>query len=92
MFRFIAKIVDFAYRCPEAFNLEKDEDDTSITNKRHDPANDKYIVGCQGVLQLAGLALGYPWEVPLRLKLLSLFYSLKVPLDLKIKNTCLSLL
>ena len=43
----------------------------------------KYIVDCQGVVQLGGLVLGYPWEVPLRLKLISLFSSLKVPLKLK---------
>ena len=38
------------------------------------------------------LILGYPLEVPLRLRLKSLFYSLKVPLKLKLKSTCLILL
>ena len=33
--------------------------------------------------------MGYPIEVPLRLRLASLFYSLKVPLKLKIKKPCL---
>ena len=40
-------------------------------------ANTSYIVGCHGVVQLGGLVPGYPWEVPLRLRLVSLFYSLK---------------
>ena len=43
-----------------------------------------YIVSCHGVVQLRGLVLGCPKEVPLRLWLVSLFYSLKVPLKLKI--------
>ena len=45
-----------------------------------------YIVGCRGVVQLEGLILDYPWEVPLRLRLVSLFYLLKIPLKLKIKT------
>ena len=32
----------------------------------------RYIVGCWGVEQLGGLVPGYPWEVLLRLRLLSL--------------------
>ena len=44
------------------------------------------------MVQLGGLVSGYPWEVPLRLKLVSLFYSLKVSIKLKIKNTWLILL
>ena len=51
-----------------------------------------YIVGCRDVVQLGGLVPGYPWEVSLRLMLVSLFYSLNVPLKLKIKNTWLILL
>ena len=42
-----------------------------------------YIVSCHGVVQLRGLVLGCPKEVPLRLWLVSLFYSMKVPLKLK---------
>ena len=42
----------------------------------------KYIrpfrVGCWGVVQLGGLVLGYLWEVPLRLMLVSIIYSLIV--------------
>ena len=41
------------------------------------------------VVQQWGLVLGYPWEVPQRLKLVGLFYTLNVPLKLKIKNTWL---
>ena len=33
----------------------------------------RYIVGGRGVVQLGGLVPGYPWEVPLRLRLVSLF-------------------
>ena len=51
-----------------------------------------HIVDCRGVALLGGLFPGYPWEVPLRLRLKGLFYSLKVPLKLKIKNTRLILL
>ena len=47
-----------------------------------------YIVSCQGVVQLRGLVPAYPWEIPLRLMLVSLFYSMEVPLKLKIKNIC----
>ena len=42
-----------------------------------------YIVGCGGVVQLGGLVPGYPWEVPLTLRLGSLFYSMKLPLKFK---------
>ena len=45
-------------------------------------------VGCQGVLQLGGLILGYLWEDPLWLRLVSLFYSLKFLLKGNMKNTC----
>ena len=41
------------------------------------------IVGCRCEAQLGDLVLGFHWEVPLRLRLVSLFYSLKVPLKLK---------
>ena len=38
----------------------------------------KYIVLCQGDVQLGGLIQGFPALVPLRLRLVSLYYSLKV--------------
>ena len=50
------------------------------------------IVGCRDVVQLGFVVLSYPWQVPLRLRLISLFYSLKIPLKLKIRNTQLILL
>ena len=49
-----------------------------------------YIVGCRGVVQLGGLIPGYPWEVPLRLRLGSLFTE--VSLKVEIKSTCFILL
>ena len=36
----------------------------------------KYINGCQGVVQLGSLVQGSPSLVPQRLRLVSLFYSL----------------
>ena len=51
-----------------------------------------WIVGCQGVVQLGDVLLGFPLYVPMRLRLSSLFYSLKVPLRFEIKNTWLILL
>ena len=41
---------------------------------------------------VSGLVPDYPWEVPLRSRLVSLFYSLNVLLNLKIKNACLIML
>ena len=46
----------------------------------------KYMVGCRGVSTVRGLVPGYPWEVPLRLRLGSLLYSLKVSLKLKLRT------
>ena len=34
-----------------------------------------FIVGCRCVVQLGGLVPGYPWEVPLRLRLVSLLIA-----------------
>ena len=51
----------------------------------------KCIVGCRGVMQRGGLVLGSPWQVPLRLRLISIFCSLKSYLVLKIKNTWLNI-
>ena len=56
------------------------------------PTSLKYKVDCQGVVQIGGLVLGYPWEVPVRLRLISLLYSLKFSLELKKQKTCLILL
>ena len=47
------------------------------------------IVGYQGVIQLGGLVQGYPWEVPLRLRLVSFFLFNEGSLKVEIKNTCL---
>ena len=52
----------------------------------------KYIVCCGGVVQLGGLILGYPWEVPLGLRLVSLFIFTEGSLEVEIRNTCLILL
>ena len=43
-----------------------------------------YVVGCQDMVRLGDLVLGYPCEVPLRLMLINLLFSLKDPIKLKI--------
>ena len=45
-----------------------------------------YLVSCWVVAQLGGLELGSPWEIPLRLMLVSLIYSLKVSMYWKIRT------
>ena len=36
----------------------------------------RYIVSCRGIVQLGGLVPSYPWDVPVRLRLVSLVYWL----------------
>ena len=68
----------------------------SVTKEGFDLEQKKYIEIIYSWLSRCSTARGsfpgYPWEVPLRYRLISLFYSLKVPLKkvplkLKIKNT-----